>query len=282
MVTVIDEQCKGCGTCIDICHESCMFLADGKISIDYDLCSTCTQCIAICPQRALLWNGIDPEPFNDELLPLPGQMDELFKQRRTVRHFTTDKPGRRLLRQIINCGAYAPSHSHDFRVIAIDDRNLLDQINRTAFEYNRKIYKYLYKSKLAAALIRWISSSSQYREYRKAAPKLQASLESGKGYKCMPPAIIFIVGSKRIPLSLESAQYLLYNMDLYARSKGLGCRNLVGNQFFFNHSRLIRRTLGIGGGEKIFAAFGIGYPLKKFNNKVQGRELFVQWNAPES
>jgi NAD-dependent dihydropyrimidine dehydrogenase PreA subunit len=184
-----------------------MSLTHGKISIDYELCSTCTQCIAICPQRALLWNGSEPEPFNDELLPLPEQMDELFKQRRTVRHFKTDKPGRRFLQQIINYGAYAPSHSHDFRVI--------------------------------------------------------------------------IVGGKRIPLSLESAQYMLYNIDLYAKSKGLGCRNLVGNQMFFNRSRLIRRTLGINGREKIFAAFGIGYPLKKFRNKVQGRELPVQWNTPE-
>ena len=52
MVTILEEKCTGCGACVDICHESCMLQINGKVQINYDFCSPCTQCIAICPHSA--------------------------------------------------------------------------------------------------------------------------------------------------------------------------------------------------------------------------------------
>ena len=54
------EKCTGYGLCAAICHEYCMSLADKKAAIDYEACSTCTSCIAICPQKALSWDGVVP------------------------------------------------------------------------------------------------------------------------------------------------------------------------------------------------------------------------------
>ena len=242
MIKILKEKCNGCGICIDICHESCMFLKDGKIQIDRTYCSTCTQCIAICPHSALRWKNTASKKFNTERFPSSEQMDELFKQRRTIRYFKEDKPDRRLLEEIINYGAYAPTHSHNFRIVVVDDPGQLDQIDRTVYSFNRKIYKYLYKPKLMHLLVK-ITGSSQQEEYLRARPKLEKSLKLKKGYYCLPPVILFIVGLKKIPLALESAQYILYNIDLYARSKGLGCRNLVGNQMFFNGTKTIRKII---------------------------------------
>ena len=95
----------------------------------------------------------------------------------------------------------------------------------------------------------------------------------------MPPVIIFIVGDRRVPLSMESAQYALYNMDLYARTRGLGCRNLVGNQMFLNRSKVFRKSLKMEKHEKIFATMGLGYSAKKFRNKVIGKQMKIQWNT---
>jgi hypothetical protein len=67
-------------------------------------------------------------------------------------------------------------------------------------------------------------------------------------------------------------------MDLYARTKGLGCRNLVGNQMFLNKNKTIRTLFQLNKNEKIFATFGIGYPSKRFRNKVMGRKMKIQWN----
>jgi hypothetical protein len=43
----------------------------------------------------------------------------------------------------------------------------------------------------------------------KARPKLENSLKRKKAFKSLPAAMVFIVADKRVPLSLESAQYAL-------------------------------------------------------------------------
>lgn len=277
MVRVDKEKCTGCGSCISIYHENCMSLVNEKVRIDYEFCSTCTQCIAICPQSALLWNDVRPIPFDDSKLPSSAQLDELFKQRRTIRHFLKRKPDRHLLEEIINYGVYAPTHNFNFRAIAADDEGLLNQIDHVVFSYNKKIYRYLYKPGIIRFLIKSLFPS-QKDEYLKAKPKLEGSLKIGRAYQCMPPVIVFIVGDRNIPLSVESAQYVLYNMDLYARTKGMGCRNLVGNQMFLNRSKVFKHLLKLGKNEKIFATIGLGYPSKKFRNKVIGKQMRIQWN----
>ena len=87
-----------------------------------------------------------------------------------------------------------------------------------------------------------------------------------------------IVGDKRIPLSLESAQYALYNIDLYAQVKGLACRNLVGNQAVINRNKKFRKKVGLKPAEKIFGTLTLGYPAIKFKNKVYGKNIMIQWN----
>jgi nitroreductase/NAD-dependent dihydropyrimidine dehydrogenase PreA subunit len=278
MVRADEQKCTGCGSCVNICHESCLSLLNEQVVIDYKFCSTCTQCIAICPQIALRWEDARAIPFDNSRLPSAVQLDELFKQRRTIRHFQEKKPERQLIEEIINYGVYAPSHNFSFRAIAVDDKNLLNQMDQVVFCYNQKIYKYLYKPAMIRFFVEKLSLSRKD-EYLKAKPKLEKSLRFGRGYQNIPPVIIFIVGDRRVPLSMESAQYALYNIDLYARTRGLGCRNLVGNQMFLNRSKAFRHLLKMEQHEKIFATMGMGYPAKKFRNKVIGKQMRIQWNA---
>lgn len=277
MITINDDKCNGCGLCAKICHESCIELINNKIEINYNYCSTCTQCIAICPSLALSWDDHEPIPFDDNLLPSASQLDELFKQRRTKRFFKDQKPDRQVLEEIISYGVYAPTHNFNFRVIVVDDERLLNEIDTVVFQYNKKIYKWLYKPKIIRLLIRFLAPS-QESEYLQAKPKLEHSLAIGRAYSSMPPAIMMIIGDKRKVLSLESAQYATYNMDLYAMTKGLGCGNLVGNQMFLNKSKKLREILGLNKKEKIYATIGIGYPSINFKNKVIGKKMNIQWN----
>jgi hypothetical protein len=65
---------------------------------------------------------------------------------------------------------------------------------------------------------------------------------------------------------------------LYAQAKGIGCRNLVGNQMIFNGSRAVRERLGLDKNERFYGTMGLGIPAVCFRNKVEGRTLPVQWN----
>ena len=71
MVTSSPEKCTACGLCVRICHESCMSLVEGVLMIARDICSTCTQCIAVCPRQALSWQGTAPAVYEPARLPRP-------------------------------------------------------------------------------------------------------------------------------------------------------------------------------------------------------------------
>lgn len=277
MIRISADRCQGCGECANICHEHCISLVDQVVNIHYDFCSTCCQCIAICPSQALSWNNIKPEPFNDQLLPTDNQIKELLKQRHTIRAFSREKPDRKLIEEIVNMGAWAPTHHYSFRAIVVDDDTILDQLDTALYNYVKKIYRFLYKPKIVNWLVKTIAS--RYRgEYLRAKPKLEKSLASGKGYQSIPPVIIFVVGDKRAPLSLESAQYLLYNMIMLAASRKLGTRILVGNQMFINRHKRFRHKINLSGRERIYGMLGLGYPQPTFRNKVAGKNLKIQWN----
>jgi uncharacterized Fe-S center protein len=38
MIVVDEDQCIGCGSCVEICHEHCMALVDDVAKINYEFC----------------------------------------------------------------------------------------------------------------------------------------------------------------------------------------------------------------------------------------------------
>ena len=274
MIVVDKDQCIGCGSCVKICHEHCMALVDDTVRINYEFCSTCTQCIAICPQQALSWDHVPPVAYDETRLPSPEQLDELFKERRTIRFFKEDKIDRTLLEEIVRYGIYAPTNNYDLRAIVVDDDEIMEELDRILLRFVSWTYNLIYKPKIVYNLVRRIASAS---EPEKAKPKMESGLERGHAFH-HPAAFVFIVGDKRVPLSEASAQYALYNMVLYAQVKGIGSCLWGAAEIFLDRSKVARKRLGLQKHEHILGALGLGYPAVKFRNKVEGRTLSIQWN----
>lgn len=53
MVSVIDDECIGCETCVDICPVEAIEMEDGLAKIDEDECVDCLTCIDECPVEAI-------------------------------------------------------------------------------------------------------------------------------------------------------------------------------------------------------------------------------------
>ena len=278
MIKIELEKCNACRLCIKICHESCLRMENDILTIDYKYCSTCTQCIAVCPQKAITWDNIEAKPFDKSLYPDSSQIAELLMERRTIRDYTNQKIDKLLLGEITSYAIYAPTHNFNLRAIIIDDEQIIKQIDYLIYRFSLNIYKWLYKPKIISSLIKIIAPDREF-EYFKAKPKLENVQKRKSGFKTKPAAIIMIVGDKKVPLSLESAQYALYNIDLYAQSKGIACRNLVGNQMILNKNKKFRRQIGLDKNEKIFGTITMGYSAIKFRNKVYGKHIKIQWNG---
>jgi NAD-dependent dihydropyrimidine dehydrogenase PreA subunit/nitroreductase len=276
MITINQEKCNACGLCVKVCHEYCMLLENGLLTIDFKYCSTCSQCIAICPEQALSWDNHKPEFFDKSLYPDPEQVGELFKERRTIRDYTGKKIDRSILEEIAGYAIFAPTHNFNFRIIIIDDEKIIEEANKVIYQSSKNIYQWFYKPKIIHSLIKTITPDREH-EYLKARPKLENVIKRKGRFKSKPAAIILVIGDRRVPLSLESAQYALYNMDLYAQSKGIACRNLVGNQMILNRNSKYRKMIGLNRNERIFGTMTMGYPAVKFRNKVTGKKISIQW-----
>jgi nitroreductase/NAD-dependent dihydropyrimidine dehydrogenase PreA subunit len=276
MIVVDEEKCGGCGLCVEICHEDCMALVEGTARVEHVYCSTCTQCIAICPQRAVSWNGVPPEPHNRDRLPTPEQIDELLKQRRSVRRFKERKVERPLLEEIIGYGIYAPTNNYHLRAIVVDDKEMIEALDQIIVRFSARILGLFYKPRLLFALLSRLWPSPDYLLNK---PKLEEVTERGYTFDHNVSAMVFIVGDKKTPLSEASAQYCLYNMVLYAQTRGVGSCLWGPGQIFLTRTGEARRRLGLERHERIYGTVLLGYPAVKFANKVQGKALPILWNA---
>jgi nitroreductase/NAD-dependent dihydropyrimidine dehydrogenase PreA subunit len=273
VITIDESKCVACGECAAICHEHCITLSDDVPVISYDLCSTCTQCIAICPSRALSWNGFQPAPYDSTRLPSSQQMDELLRERRTIRSFQDRGIERQLLEEIVGCGILAPTNNYALRAIIVDDRELIDELERIVLRVTGLIYRTVFKPRLVFNLIRMVTPAMDPKDK----VKIEETLERGSTLASIPAAAVFIVGDRRTALSESSAQYALYNMILYAQSKGIGSCLRGTGQIFLDRSRAARARLGLSRHERIFGTLLLGYPAVRFRNKVMGKALPIQW-----
>ncbi|MGO9412850.1 MAG: nitroreductase family protein [Spirochaetia bacterium] len=281
MIVIDHATCSGCGQCVNVCHEHCMSLMNGKVAVDHAVCSTCTQCIAVCPRKALSWDGVQPQEYDHAALPSAAALDELLKERRTIRDFTPEGVDRTTLEEIVSCGADAPTHNFHLRCIVVDRADIIELFDKEAFLFSQRVYRRFFQPPLMRKLVA-LAPQLYREEFARARPKLEAGRQRGKAFKSRPAALLCVIGDARVPLSLESAQYALYNMTLFAQVKGLGCQNLVGNQMVFNRSKAIRLRLRLGKHEKIVAMMGVGHPAVTFMNKVLGKRMKVQWNEGQS
>jgi NAD-dependent dihydropyrimidine dehydrogenase PreA subunit/nitroreductase len=274
-VVIVDaDRCIGCGSCVEICHEGCMRLDNGMVVIDHALCSTCTQCIAVCPQGALSWDSVPPVPYEKTRLPAPEQLDELLKERRTIRFFREDKIDRSLLEEIVAYGIYAPTNNYHLQAIIVDDEATIALLDRICTETAARIYGLIYKPKLVFGLLSRLTSSL------KETDKVKFEHVIARGYTLhKPPAIVFVVGEKWVAHSEASAQFYLYNMMLYAQASGLGCCLWGGGKMLLNRNKEARERLGMKRGEHILGIVVLGYPAVEFANKVEGKTLPIRWNG---
>jgi nitroreductase len=249
-----------------------MALIEGRLEIEVELCSTCTQCIAVCPAQALSWDGVPSVRYVEGRCATPEQLDELLKQRRTVRQYKATPVERELLEEVVAYGIYAPTNHYHLRALLIDDPEMLDRLQASGLRALKLLYNLFYRAKPVFALLSRLTPAMQAKDK----VKIEAGLARGKAFT-QAPALVLIVGDASIAHAEASAHYALYNLILAAQVRGLGSTISGGIRLLLNPQRATRQMLGLRRGERILAALYLGYPAVRFRNKVEGKRLPIEW-----
>jgi ferredoxin/nitroreductase len=95
-ITILSDDCIGCGRCVDVCSDRSLILIDSKASPGNDSmfgCIGCGQCMTVCPTGAIRIHGRSTLPEDVFVLPPIeqaanyGQVLSLMQRRRSVRKF---------------------------------------------------------------------------------------------------------------------------------------------------------------------------------------------------
>jgi len=275
MVIVEKDKCTGCELCVRICHHHCIECVQDEsgniIRIDRELCSTCSQCVAVCPRQALLWNGSSSQIFSSQNRPTADQVEELLKQRRTVRHYKDRPIERSALEEIAGIGGFAPTNDFNLRCVVCDNPDVIRELDRVTLKRISLYYELVFKNQFTFDLFQSFSPSVN-QIMRK---KFQRSVELGTTFESPPAAIIFVIGNTKTLMAAESAQFAVYNMMLLAQAKQLGSCYLAAGPVVFSSNPRVRNLLGLQKGEAIYGSLQLGFPAVKFRSKVAGKELPV-------
>lgn len=277
MITANLEKCVGCRQCEKICHTSSISIINNKVNIDKFLCSTCTQCIAVCPVQALSWNNTAPMNINYEILPKAEQIKEFLMHRRSVRKFKDKRIERKLLEDIALMSKYAPTNNYNIDVVIIDDQYLIKELEKACINFIKKMYCIFYKHKLIFNFMSKITPAINETDKI----KIERTLKRGSIFQSAP-ALIILTADKRISHTELSSQYSLYNMALYSQTLGIGSCISGAGKSILSRNKIAKKLLNLQVHKEIQGILFLGYSDVSFKNKVEGIRPKIQWNSYDS
>jgi len=161
-LVVDDQNCNGCGRCIETCPIQLLMLnSDNKCRhndrYDFFRCITCQNCMAVCSREAIqikgayrvhtgFWKNDDlfenpmvyPDPLgNGEMIDVEKtaqnltETEKVIYNRRSIRLYKKKQVPKELINRIIEAGRFAPSagNNQPWKFIVIQNRELIDEIN---------------------------------------------------------------------------------------------------------------------------------------------------------
>jgi nitroreductase/NAD-dependent dihydropyrimidine dehydrogenase PreA subunit len=272
MITLDKEKCTQCALCITRFHGYCISEKDGFPVFDHSLCNLCQKCVAICPSGAIMVNHTPPEKITKREHVKPGDLYQFFRQRRTIKVFRDKKIPREILQKFIDIAQYAPNQNKTIDMTLIDDRNLINIIDKQAYSFFMRIYRFLFSFTPLELFIRLF-----YRDLLVVKKKMEHDLFINKGIvKKGTQVLIILTGNKLAPAVEGSAYCLLAAVMYYAESAGIGTCFMDALKIAINGSKKLKRRLHLH--QPVLGVLVCGYPGEKIINIPRGYNINVRWN----
>ena len=287
MVTLREDQCTLCGTCIPVCVRRILQKGEKSVEIlDPALCLRCGHCKAVCPADAFQF----PEG-NDQFLPVPLKRElpsaaaffRFLRRRRSLRIYQNRLVEKAKLKMLIEAGRYAPTGSNRqaCEYVVVSGRKALDKICTLAIrnlqdqgkELQKGIDEYTRKKKPLPE--EWASRQTLPPVWERIAGKWKEGVDQLFHHA---PALIVVHMKKGLATTPEiDAAIASTQMVLLAETLGLGTCYIGFLIWAIENSGELKKFLGIPEGHKAVVAFTVGYPDVEFRRFVARNPAKVDW-----
>ena len=275
---VVSEDCIACERCIAICPSFVLEMMESRAAVVRgEWCIGCGHCGAVCPTGAILHNGscLEMHPNKGEVPATPTEILELlFRERRSVRLYKNDPVPEEVLNKILDVGKYAPtgSNSQNVHYVVLTSPDQIAELRKMTINFYDKILSRV-RRRFGLFLVSLMAGRKIAEYLRESLPKIEHAykqMSQGKDRLFYhAPVVILAHAESWDTSSFFNCSVALYNCSLMAHTLRLGCcfNGILVNAA--NHSRTIKKWLGIPADHKCYSAMTLGFPDAKYLRLVR-------------
>ncbi|MBN1572110.1 MAG: nitroreductase family protein [Deltaproteobacteria bacterium] len=282
MTTIIQETCRRCGLCAEVCSAKIIREVDGRYEYqpypDW-ACFKCGLCMAVCPTKSIIVEGLDYRDF-PALKKKNVDFDSLYQMllgRRSIRSYKKDKVPRNVIKSIVDAAATAPMGVPPSMVeLTIFDKRadmeaLIDMI---AKEYEGLLWIMKTPMRLILRLMHGKIMYDVLREH--VVPAAGICIEERKRGRDVitydAPVLILFHINPHGASNMEDVWIAATYASIGAQSLGLGSCFIGMIPPVVERSKKIKEKFRIPVENRVLAAMILGIPAVKFKRSVP-REL---------
>ncbi len=267
VVGIDQEKCSKCKQCVQECGRG-YFVAKKSGDIHFNerlnTCNLCGHCIAVCPEDAILIEGIDdivtfPGIDSPEIITDYDTIFRLIRAKRSMRRYKNKIVPKESIEKIFEAMRYAPSARNEraWRYLIVSDPEKMKKVSDEIIKVN-----YLYMG---------FQSGEQALQYFE-------SIGRSIFYNAPHLIILYYKSIEKNPIMIglkanDAGIALTYGM-LAAESLGLGTCWIGMVQGAVSANREILKILGIRG--FVLGAFTLGFPAVKYHRTVPRAPLKIK------
>ncbi len=267
VVGIDQEKCSKCKQCVQECGRGYFIVrksGDIRFNERLNTCNLCGHCIAVCPEDAILTEGIDnietfPGIDSPETIANYDTIFRLIRAKRSMRRYKNKIVPKESIEKIFEAMRYAPSASNAraWRYLIVSDPEKMKKVSDEIIKVN-----YLYMG---------FQSGEQALQYFE-------SIGRSIFYNAPHLIILYYKSIEKNPIMIglkanDAGIALTYGM-LAAESLGLGTCWIGMVQGAVSANREILKILGIRG--FVLGAFTLGFPAVKYHRTVPRAPLKIK------
>ncbi len=296
------DKCTNCGLCILNCPFKCWEMDENEVPKMKEkyACFSCFNCMVACPVDAIsivepyhVDGGFFDTGYPPVKMPLEPQdtegnraewteVERTIIERRSVRNFKDTHVPDPLIRRVLETGRFAPSagNNQPWRFVVVTDKDFINEMEEAVYKVINMTHTSYHNDTMVMGMVQMLGEPIPVGVFD---PRVQG------GVGCVArkelsifmnaPVVILLAGNDRMVSPEQHAGICGQNMNLAAKSLGLGfCWTGFGARVELIPK--LKAKLGLEKPWRIQAAMVLGYP--KFNQEGLVPRQFrpVTWFRP--